>query len=140
MPTRYIGARAASLATPVSLTGAGGQDPRQRVLAICSALREVTASGDHHVAFTVRGRRFAYYLDDHHGDGRLALNCKVPPSDLEALVSLDFRRYFVPAYLGARGCVGMRPDLEDVDWDEVAHFLAVAYRLVAPKRLISSGP
>jgi hypothetical protein len=34
----------------------------------------------------------------------------------------------------------MRPDLEDVDWDEVAHFLAVAYRLVAPKRLISSGP
>jgi hypothetical protein len=122
------------------MTAGGGQDARQRVLAICSALREVTASGEHHVAFTVRGRRFAYYLDDHHGDGRLALNCKVPPGDMEALVSLDPRRYFVPAYLGARGWVGVRLDLADVDWDEVARFLAVAYRLVAPKRLISSGP
>jgi predicted DNA-binding protein (MmcQ/YjbR family) len=117
---------------------AGGQDGRQQVLAICSALPEAKASGDRHLAFAVRGRRFAYYLDDHHGDGRLALNCKVPPGDMEALVSLDSRRYFVPAYLGARGWVGVRLDVEDVDWDEVARFLAVAHRLVAPKRLISS--
>jgi hypothetical protein len=34
----------------------------------------------------------------------------------------------------------VRLDLADADWDEVAHFLAVAHRLAAPKRLISSGP
>jgi phosphoribosylglycinamide formyltransferase-1 len=110
------------------------------MLEICLGLPEVTAGGDRHVAFEVRNRRFAYYLDDHHGDGRLALNCKVPPGDMEALVALDPRRYFVPAYLGARFWIGVRLDLGDVDWEEVARFVAVSYRLVAPRRLAARAP
>jgi predicted DNA-binding protein (MmcQ/YjbR family) len=109
-------------------------------MAICSTLPGVTTSGERHLGFAVRGRRFAYFLDDHHGDGRLALNCKLPPGDMEALVSLDSRRYFVPAYLGARGWLGVYLDLDDVDWDEVARFLVAGYRLVAPKRLARSAP
>ncbi|MDQ6743247.1 MAG: MmcQ/YjbR family DNA-binding protein [Candidatus Dormibacteraeota bacterium] len=113
----------------------GLRDPRARLLEICLGLPEVTVSGDRHVAFQVGKRRFAYYLDDHHGDGRLALNCKVPHGDMEALVALDPSRFFVPAYLGAKGWIGVRLDQEDVDWDEVARFVAVSYRLVAPRRL-----
>jgi hypothetical protein len=56
---------------------------------------------------------------------------------MEALVSVDARRFFVPAYVGARGCIGVRLDIADVDWDEIAGFVRVSYRLVAPKRLAS---
>ena len=52
---------------------------RARVTALCTGLPEVEAEADQHVGFTVRGKRFAWYLDDHHGDGRVALNCKAPP-------------------------------------------------------------
>src|SRR5204862_1723368 len=73
---------------------------RARLAEICLALPEATAEGGQHVGFRVRGRTFAYYLDHHHGDGRVALNCKVPPGDLEPLAALDPARFFVPAYLG----------------------------------------
>ena len=63
------------------------------------------------------------------------LNCKVPPGDLEALVALDPDRFHVPAYLGARGWLGVRLDGRHVDRDEIARFVGVSYRLVAPKRL-----
>jgi predicted DNA-binding protein (MmcQ/YjbR family) len=111
------------------------EEARSRLTEICLALPEATAEGGQHVGFRVRGRTFAYYLNDHHGDGRVALNCKVPPGDMEALVRLDPRRFFVPAYLGPRGWIGLRLDLEDVDWEEVARFVQVSYRLVAPVRL-----
>jgi hypothetical protein len=56
-------------------------DPRARLVAICRALPEVTSSGDQHLSFRVRNKTFAYYLDDHHGDGRTALCCKAAAGD-----------------------------------------------------------
>jgi hypothetical protein len=44
-------------------------------------------------------------------------------------------RFYKPAYLGPRGWVAVRLDLDDVDWDEVAELALDAYRLTAPKRL-----
>jgi hypothetical protein len=112
-------------------------DPRARVAAICGALPEVTASGDQHVAFRVRGRTFAWYLEDHHGDGRVALCCKAAPGEQQALVAADPARYYRPAYLGARGWVAVRLDTGDVDWDEVAELALEAWRRTAPKRLLA---
>jgi predicted DNA-binding protein (MmcQ/YjbR family) len=109
--------------------------PRERLTEICLALPEATASGDQHLAYKVRTRTFAYYLINHHGDGREALNCKAPPGEQEALVAADPRRFYVPAYLGARGWIGVRLDVDDVDWDEVAELVVESYLLVAPKRL-----
>jgi hypothetical protein len=88
-----------------------------------------------HTAFEVRGRRFAYYLVDHHGDGRVALNVKCPPGVRDARIAADPRRYFIPAYLGAKGWAGYDFDAGDVDWKEVSDLLRESYRLVAPKRL-----
>jgi len=112
-------------------------DQRARLIAICRAFPEVTASGDQHVTFQVRGRTFAYYLEDHHGDGRVALCCKAAPGEQQALVEADPARYYKPAYLGARGWVAVRLDLDDVDWDEVAELALDAYRRTAPKRLLA---
>ena len=110
-------------------------DPRARLVDICLALPEAQASGDQHIRFHVRNKTFGYYLDDHHGDGRVALCCKVPTGDLDPLVALDPERYFVPQYLGSRGWIGVRLDLHDVEWDEIAKFVRVSYGLIAPKRL-----
>ena len=44
-------------------------------------------------------------------------------------------RFFVPRYVGHRGWIGLRLDVE-VDWSEVAAVLDDAYRVAAPKTLI----
>jgi hypothetical protein len=110
-------------------------DPRARLIAICRAFPEVTSDGDQHVNFRVRNRTFAWYLEDHHGDGRVALCCKAAPGEQEALIGSDPARFYRPAYLGARGWIAVRLDTGDVDWDEVAELALDAYRLTAPKRL-----
>jgi len=101
------------------------------------ALPEVEETGEQHAKFAVRGRTVAYYLDDHHGDGRVALNVKAPPGAQGDLVARDPNRYHVPSYLGAKGWVGLWLDGE-VDWDEVEELVRDSYRLVAPKRLAAS--
>jgi hypothetical protein len=83
----------------------------------------------------VRRRTFAYFLDDHHGDGEVALTWKARPGEGEALAGADPARFFRPAYLGARGWGALRLDLEHTDWGEVAGFVADSYVAVAPRRL-----
>jgi hypothetical protein len=63
--------RIAAVAAPAGMKA----ERRARLAEICLALPEATAEGERHVGFRVHGRTFAYYLDDHHGDGRVALNC-----------------------------------------------------------------
>ena len=109
---------------------------RKRLVKICSALPEVTVAGEQHLAFSVRKKKFAYYLDDHHGDGRIALNCKAPPGVNEDLVEFGSERFYMPPYVGPKGWVGLYIDLVEVDWDEVTELVGDAYRLAAPKTLV----
>lgn len=103
---------------------------------ICLALPEAQRcdAGDH-AQFSVRKKTFAYLLNNHHGDGIVGINCKVLPGDNAWLIESDPKRYYMPAYIGARGWVGLRIDLDTVDWDEAAELTAGSYILVAPKRL-----
>ena len=110
--------------------------PRERVAAICAALPETTARAeDRHMGYEVGRRRFAWFLDDHHGDGRVALHCRAAPGANRELAAGDPGRFFVPPYVGARGWVGVWLDDARVDWDLVEKVLRDAYRLAAPKRL-----
>jgi phosphoribosylglycinamide formyltransferase-1 len=92
---------------------------RSRVSAICRALPEVSERAGQHSKFTVRGRTVAYYLDDHHGDGIVAVCVKAPPGAQHDLRSADPERYLIPDYLGPRGWVELRLDRGRIDWDEV---------------------
>ncbi len=87
-------------------------------------------------AFFIREKKvLANVMEDHHGDDRLALWCAAAPGVQAELVEQEPERFFVPPYVGHRGWIGLRLDV-DPDWDEVAGILDDAYRLVAPKTLI----
>ena len=109
-----------------------------RVRAICLALPEVSERLSHgSPAWFVRGKRtVAMFVDDHHGDGRLAIWCPAPPGAQADAVEQEPDRFFVPPYVGPSGWLGVRLD-RDVDWDEVAGILTEAYRKVAPKKLVA---
>lgn len=103
---------------------------------LCLRLPEVTIErAGRHAGFVVRGKKFAWYLDDHHGDGKLALSVRMAPGDNRQLVEIDPARYFLPAYVAQHGWVSLRLDIGDIDWDEVTTLLRESYRLQAPKRL-----
>lgn len=121
----------------LSYTDADVADTADRLRAICASLPEVTERVSHGaVTFFVRGRRTVCYLtDDHHGDGRLALVCAAPAGTQADLIRQEPGRFFRPPYVGHRGWIGVRLDV-DVDWDEVAEIVATSYRCVAPKTLV----
>jgi hypothetical protein len=108
-----------------------------RLREVCLALPEVTERLSHgSPTWFVRGKKtVATYVDNHHGDGRLAIWCPAPPGVQGTLVTEEPDRFFVPAYVGHRGWLGVRLD-RDVDWDEVAGIVEDAYRMVAPKKLV----
>jgi len=76
--------------------------------------------------FRARGRLFLMFVDDHHGDGRLAIWCKAPPGAQEALVAALPKHYFVPPYVGPSGWVGVRLDT-GLKWSAVATRIVSAH-------------
>jgi hypothetical protein len=119
------------------MQGSAAEDRRlERLTRICLALPEASRNiTGHHAAFVVRTRTFAYYLNDHHGDGIVAACFKVAPGENVDLSRSDPQTYYVPKYIGPRGWVAIRLDVEAVDWAQVAELAAQSYRRVAPKRL-----
>jgi hypothetical protein len=110
----------------------------QRLTATALVLPEVRRelSGSH-ASFRVRKKTFAYFLENHHGDGIVAVTCKVLPGENAALAKAQPQRYYLPAYIGPRGWVALRLDLPRIDWTEVRELLLTSYLLTAPKRLAS---
>jgi hypothetical protein len=113
---------------------------RVRLLKICESFPEAISevAGDQHIAFRIRKRIFAYYLFDHHGDGIIGFTCKSSLSEQRRLVQDDPASFFAPAYLGSRGWVAIRLDLDEVDWDVVAELARRAYQNTAPRKLAAA--
>ena len=113
------------------------RDRLKKLSAICLALpqavREVQGS---HATFRVGKKVFVYYLNDHHGDGIVGFCCKALPSDNERLIASNPRKFYMPAYIGPRGWVGLRLDRPTVDWSEVKELVHGSYLQTAPKRLL----
>lgn len=116
------------------------QNQLERIKRICAGFPEVDVKTGEHHTFMVRGKKFAYYLVDHHGDGRVALQCKAERGVNEALVATDSGRFFLPPYMAHHGWMALYLDLGPVDWDEIEAFLTDAYRLSAPKTLARQVP
>jgi predicted DNA-binding protein (MmcQ/YjbR family) len=103
---------------------------------VCLELPEAArCDSGSHAAFLVRKSTFAYFLNDHHGDGIVSVACKALPGDNAALAGAQPNRFYLPAYIGPRGWIALRLDTGAVDWDEVAELVGVSYRLIAPKSL-----
>ena len=96
------------------------------------AEREMMGS---HAGFKVKKKTFAYFLNDHHGDGIVGVWCKVLPGDNAALIKADPKRFFMPADVGPRGWVGLRLDGRRIDWGEVEELAKGSYQLIAGKTL-----
>jgi predicted DNA-binding protein (MmcQ/YjbR family) len=103
---------------------------------ICLALPEAErrVRGDH-ADFRVRGKVFAYYLNNHHGDGIVSVCCKASLGENVDRASRDPQRFYLPAYIGARGWFGLRLDRQKIDWLEVKNIVELSYGYAAPKTL-----
>ena len=124
------------------MAGPSADQCKKRLSRIAARLPEADArpGGEHgrHLAFVVRNKTFAYFTDDHHGDGHLSLICRAPMGEQAALIASQPERFFIPPYLGHRGWVGMWLDVPGLDWVEAEELVIEAYRLAAPKRLAAS--
>lgn len=110
----------------------GDLDSLVRIREICMSFPEATEKpfGGHTApSFRVRDKLFAMTSED-----GLSLTFKAGPGVQDALVAEAPERFFVPKYVGVKGWVGARLDV-DHDWDEMAELIEDSYRLVAPKRL-----
>ena len=90
---------------------------------------EVEAWG--HPTFRVRDKIFASFGEQ---DDRPTIGVKSTLANQAALTAgPDF---FVPKYVGHRGWVGLRLDV-DPDWAALRALVEEAYRLVAPRKLVT---
>ena len=120
---------------PGSPSGAGAA--LRRVRTICLALPETLEKEAWGApTFRVGGRLFAMFLDNHHGDGRLAVWCAAPPVAQEAMVAAEPEHFFVPPYVGTQGWVGVRLDT-GLSWEVIAQRLEAAHAVGASKGRVS---
>lgn len=83
-----------------------------------------------------KGKKFAYFTQDHHGDGVMAVIVKTSaPEEQAMLVESDPDLFYRPAYFGTAGWVGIRLDGGEVDWEHISERLARSWRTVAPRKL-----
>jgi hypothetical protein len=108
---------------------------------ICLALpeaHEVEAWGT--PTFRVKNKLFAMYAyaSDHHGAGRNSVWIKAAKENQLLMIQAQPDRFFKPPYVGPSGWVGVYLD-ESPEWEEVAELLRDAWRMTAPKRLVSQS-
>lgn len=84
------------------------------------------------------GKMFAMYGGSRKGETKSPISTALlfipDPGEKEALEKDP--RFFVPAYVGAYGWIGVVLSL-DSDWAEVAELLDASFRQIAPKRAIA---
>jgi predicted DNA-binding protein (MmcQ/YjbR family) len=98
---------------------------------------ECSVSGTH-ATFRVKGRPFAYFLDDHHGDGIVSVCTKTELGENEELARREPGRFYLPAHIGKRGWVAVRLDVGRIRWSEVATLIERSYRLSSGAKSSSS--
>ncbi len=112
----------------------GEPEAVERLRALCLALPgavEKPFGGHTAPSFRVGEKLFVMVSED-----RTAMTCKGAPGVQEELVAAEPDRFFVPAYVGHKGWLGARLDVEQ-DWDEIADLVTDSWRRTAPKRLVS---
>jgi len=135
-------ASAASVYNALTLTDAilaADQIARPKIVEIVSSFPEgACLPANEHLSLQVADKRFGWYMQSHHGDGRIDVNCKAPRGVAEILVASNPLLYHVPQYFGHLGWIGIYLDIEEIPWDEVRDVLFEAYKLSVPKKLLKA--
>jgi hypothetical protein len=112
-------------------------DVVESVRAICLALPESQERLSHGApTFFVRAKSafVTLWANGHHDLRFPHLWCAAAPGAQEELLAEGDPRFFRPPYVGHRGWIGLRLDVE-LDWSEVEAICTQAYLAVAPPRL-----
>jgi predicted DNA-binding protein (MmcQ/YjbR family) len=107
------------------------KDINQAVREVCLSFpeaEEVLSHGSPN--FRVRGKTFATYVVNHHGDRRVALWLNAPAGAQGHYTEAEPRHFFVPPYVGPRGWLGVNLD-KGISWKRVATLVREAYEKVA---------
>ncbi|HUI62532.1 MAG TPA: MmcQ/YjbR family DNA-binding protein [Steroidobacteraceae bacterium] len=87
--------------------------------------------------FRVRGKTYATYAINHHGDGRVALWLNSPDGAQDHYTRTQADHFFIPPYVGPRGWLGVHLD-KGLPWERIATLVRQAYEKVAPAALVNS--
>jgi hypothetical protein len=111
---------------------------REIALALPAAMEKISHGSP---GFLIeKGKFFAYFWHDHHGDGETSVMVKTSGLDEQAtLIEQDPDFYYRPPYLGPTGWIAMRVGAADTDWDRVGDRVATSWELVSPRRLLEMG-
>lgn len=114
------------------------KDINQAVREVCLWFPETEEVRSHgQPDFRVRGKTFATYVVNHHGDGRIALWLNAPEGAQQHYVGAEPKHFFVPPYVGPRGWLGVNLD-KGISWRTVAKLVREAYEKAAPPALAKS--
>jgi hypothetical protein len=113
-------------------------DALARVRDACLALPEVVERLSHGCpTFFIRDKKtFVMFVNNHHGDEIVGIWCAAPLGTQEQVIREEPARFFYPPYVGYRGWIGVRLDV-DPDWEELSGIVIDAYCTVAPKSLVA---
>jgi hypothetical protein len=111
-----------------------------RVRRACLALPEAKEKISHGLPNFYTVKVFAQFgavvKGDHYADD-FSQSLVFHPDAGERAVLLEDPRFFVPAYHGAYGWIGLNLRAPELDWTEVAELVDMSYRNTAPKRLVA---
>lgn len=126
------------MAEPVEAIAAALENVRAIALALPQAAERLShGTPGFHID---KGKFFAYFSHDQHGNGETAVIVKTSGAEEQAmLIEADPGLYYKPPYLGPSGWIAIRVAAPDTDWDHVADRIAASWELVAPRRLLEIG-
>ncbi len=106
-----------------------------RVLrAICLGLPDTTEKLSHGApAFFLPTGQYLSFVDNHHGDGRLAVWMAAPPGMQESLIEAEPEHFFRPPYVGPSGWVGINLNT-GLEWGAIAALIAQGHAWIAAKK------
>jgi phosphoribosylglycinamide formyltransferase-1/phosphoribosylamine--glycine ligase/phosphoribosylglycinamide formyltransferase/phosphoribosylformylglycinamidine cyclo-ligase len=88
------------------------------------------------VFFIEKGKTFAWFIHNHHGNGITAVALKTSgPEEQAMLVEAEPELFYRPAYLAPSGWIGLRLDVEATDWDQIEARIEQSWGLAATPRL-----
>ena len=120
-------------------TSAQGEEAIERVRRICLALPGTWEKISHGEPTWFVGKKvFAMFSNNHHHDGHIAVTIPAAIGIQEMLVKKSPKKFYRPPYVGVRGWVGI--ELSRISDRELNLHLREAWRLMAPKKLLSQNP